>query len=112
MIFNCVLGGICLLIASLPPAPGGAQESPASNQAGFSPCCSQFDRVTVRIQNLSFAQSKAQRRQPGLAAITSGGWSGLVRLKRGFARATSSEATYSSAQTSQPSDRAPPPFTA
>jgi hypothetical protein len=111
VIFNCVLGSICLLIVSLLPPQGSVRESSASNQAEFSACCSRFDRVTVRTQSIPFAQSKAQRRQANLAATIPGRWSGLIQLKPGLARTFYTETTYYSVQTSQPSDRAPPPFT-
>lgn len=111
-VFNCMLGSICLLIGSLLPAPARAQESLASNRTGFSACCSQFDRATAGAKNPSFAQSKAQRRQSNLAAVSSSSWSGLARLRHGFARATHPEAIHSSVRASHPSDRAPPPFAA
>jgi hypothetical protein len=111
VIFNCVLGSICLLIVSLLPPQGSVRESSGSNQAEFSACCSRFDRVTVRTQNVPFAQSKAQRRQANLAATIPDRWSGLIQFKPGLARTFYRETIYYSVQTSQPSDRAPPPFT-
>ncbi|MFP5265707.1 MAG: hypothetical protein ACLGJB_27810 [Blastocatellia bacterium] len=111
-VFNCVLGSVCLLIVSLLPAPYDAGESFAPCPAGFSACCSQVDRVTAGAKNLSFAQSKAQRRQSHVAAVSPGSWFGLARLGRGFARAAHTEAIHSSVQVSHPSDRAPPPSAA